>query len=66
MNISYKNYNEDSERRYVLDVDVEYPEALHEIHNNVSFLPERRKTGKFETLVTNLHDKKEYFYIYKI
>ena len=66
MNVSYKNYNEDSERRYVLDVDVEYPEALHEIHNNVPFLPERRKTGKFQTLVTNLHDKKEYFYIYTI
>ena len=47
MNVSYKNYNENSERRYVLDVDVEYPEALHEIHNNVPFLPERRKTGKF-------------------
>ena len=43
----------------ILEFGVEYPEALHEFHNDFPFLPERRKIGKFGKLVANLHDKKE-------
>ena len=28
-----KNYNEDCEEEYFLEVDVQYPEKLHELHN---------------------------------
>ena len=35
-------------------------EKLHELHNNLPFLPERIKMEKFEKLVANLHDKTEY------
>ena len=35
-------------------------EKLHELHNNLPFLPERMKIEKFEKLVSSLHDKTEY------
>ena len=38
-----KNYNEESDVRYFLKVDVQYPEKLHELHNDLPFLPERIK-----------------------
>ena len=52
-----KNYNEESDKRYFLEVNVQYLEKLHELHNDLTFLPERLKTEKVEKLVTNLHDK---------
>ena len=55
-----KNYNEESDEGYFLDVDVQYPEKLHELHNDLPFLPERMKIEKVEKLVANLHDKTEY------
>ena len=54
-----KNYNEKSDEGYLLEVDVQCPEKLHEVHNDLPFLPERMKLGKIEKLVTNLHDKSE-------
>ena len=27
------NYNEESDERYFIEVDVQYPEKLHEFHN---------------------------------
>ena len=45
-----KNYNED---------DVQYTEKLHELHNDLQFLPERMKIEKVKKLVANLHDKTE-------
>ena len=54
-----KNYNEESQG-YFLEVDVQYLEKLHELHNDLPFLPERMKIEKVKKLVTNLHDKAEY------
>ena len=42
------------------EVDVQYPETLHGIHNDLPFLPEGMKIEKVEKLVFILHDKKEY------
>ena len=42
-------------------VDVQYPLKLHELHNDLPFLPERMKTERVEKLVANLHNKTEYF-----
>ena len=42
------------------EVDVQYLEKLHELHNDLPFLPERMKIEKVEKLVANLHDKTEY------
>ena len=55
-----KNYNEEGDEEYFLDVDVEYPGKLHELHNDLPFLPERNKIKKVEKLDTNLYDKNKY------
>ena len=36
-----KNYNEESNEGYFVEGDVQYLEKLHELHNNLAFLPER-------------------------
>ena len=51
-----KNYNEENDEEYFSEVDIQYPEKLHELHNYLPFLPERMKLGKFGKLVTNLYD----------
>ena len=43
-----------------LEVYVQYLEKLHELHNDLPFLPERIKIEKVEKLAANLHDKTEY------
>ena len=45
---------------FFLEVDVQCPEKLHELHNHLPFLPERMKIEKFEKFVTNLYGKTEY------
>ena len=55
-----KNYNEQSDEGYFLEADVQYLEKLHELHNDLPFLPERIKIEGVEKLVANLHDKTEY------
>ena len=41
-----KNYKEESDEGYFLKVDIQYLEKLHEVHNDLLFLPERMKTKK--------------------
>ena len=55
-----ESYNEESDEGYFLEVDIKYTEKLHELHNDLPFLPEKMKIEKFEKLVSNLHDKTEY------
>ena len=38
-----KSYNEESYEGHFFEVDVQYPEKLHEVHNNLPFLPEKEK-----------------------
>ena len=52
-----KNYNEESDEKYFLEVDVQYLEKLHDLHNDLPYLPKRVNIKK---LVANLHDKTEY------
>ena len=55
-----KNYNEESDEGYFLEVDVQYLEKVHELHNDLPFLPKRTRIEKVEKFVANLHDKTEY------
>ena len=55
-----KNCNEESDEGCFLLVDVKYPENLHNLYNDLPFLPERMKMEKVEKLVANLHDKTKY------
>ena len=53
-----KNYDEESNKGYVIEVDVEYQKALHNLHSGLQFLPEKMKIKLCSKLVCNLYDKK--------
>ena len=53
-----KNYDEDSHKGYIFEVDVEYPENLHDLHSDLPFSPERMKIDKCKKLACNFYDKK--------
>ena len=55
-----KNYNQESDEGYSLEVDVQYLEKLNKPHNDLPLLPEIMKIRKVKKLVANLHDKTEY------
>ena len=55
-----KNYAEDGNIGYFLNVAIEYPKELHDLHSDLPFLPERMKIDKCNKLVCNLYDKKNY------
>jgi hypothetical protein len=48
------------EKPCILEVDLEYPEELHDLHKEYPLAPERLLIGKVEKLVPNLNDKKKY------
>ena len=43
-----KNYNEENDEGYFLEVNVQYLEKLHELHDDLLFLPERKKIKKLK------------------
>ena len=55
-----KNYNENNNKGYILEVDVKYPKKLHDSHSDLPFLPRRMKIDKCKKLVCNLQNKKKY------
>ena len=57
-----KNYNENDNKQYILEVEVRYPKRLHELHSNLPFLSERMKIDKCNKLVCNLLNKKNMAY----
>ena len=52
-----KNYDEDSDKGYILQVDVEYPKNLLNLHGDLPFLAERKKIKKRNKLVCNINKK---------
>ena len=55
-----KNYNEDSDVGYFLEVDIKYPKQLWSLHKDLPFLHERKKLGKVEKLACSVEDKEKY------
>ena len=55
-----KNYDEESDEGYILEVDLEYPKYLHDLHSDLPFSPEGMKINKWSKLICNLHDKNNY------
>ena len=49
----------------ILEVDLIYPEELHDSHNDYPLCPERVNCNKVEKLIPNLRDKKNYVIHYK-
>ena len=44
----------------ILEVDLEYPRDLHDLHNDYPLAPERLKINNVEKLIPNLWDKEKY------
>ena len=55
-----KNYDENNDKGYILEVDVEYPKNLFNLHSDLPFLPERKKIKKCKKLVCNINNKENY------
>ena len=55
-----KNYKENSDVGYFLEVDIEYPEQLWSSHKDLPFLPAGRKLEKVEKLVCSIEDNEKY------
>ena len=51
-----KNYDKNIDKGHIFEVDIEYPKNLHDLHNDLSFLPEIMKLKKCNKLVCNLYD----------
>ena len=49
-----KNYDENNDKGYILEVDVKYPKKLHDIHSDLPFLRKRMKIDKCKKLMCNL------------
>ena len=49
----------------ILEVDLEYPENLHDLHNDYPLAPEQIMVNKVSKLIPNLGDKKKYVLHYK-
>ena len=53
-----KNYDENSNKGYFLEVNVEYSKNLHNLHNDLPFLPERKKIKNVITLLVTFMTRK--------
>ena len=53
-----KNYDENSNKGYILEVDVKYPKKLFNFHSNLPFLPERNKLIDARSLFVTYITKK--------
>ena len=44
----------------ILEVDLEYPKELHDLHNDYPLAPELMEVNKIEKLIPNLNNKTNY------
>ena len=58
-----QNYDEYSNEGLIIEADVEYFKDLHDLYNDLPFLPERMKINNCNKLVRNLYDKKTMMFI---
>ena len=58
--IFIRSYNENSDKGYFLEVDIDYPKKLFNLHKDLPFLPERKKVNKVEKFICNIEDKEKY------
>ena len=57
-----KNYNEDSNEGYFIEVDIQCPENLHNLHNDLPFITKRMKIEKLKNLYQTCMIKNKMLY----
>ena len=55
-----KNYDENSDKGYILEGDVKYPEKIRMLHSDVAFLPERMKINKCTKLTFTIRNREKH------
>ena len=55
-----KKYNENSDIRYFLEVDIDYPKNVFNLHKDFPFLSERKKVNKCGKRICSKEDKEKY------
>ena len=55
-----KNYNENSDIGYFLEVNIDYPKELFNLHRDLPYLPERKKVNKVEKFICSIEHKEKY------
>ena len=60
MKISSKNMMKIAIKGYFLEVDIDYPKELFNLHKDLPFLPEGKKVEKVEKLICSIEKKQIY------
>ena len=55
-----KKYDEDCNKGYFLEVDIDYPKQLFDFHKDLPFLTEGKKIEKVEKPICSIEDKEKY------
>ena len=55
-----KNYDENGNIGYFLEVDIDYLKELFNLHKDLPFLPESEKINKVEKLICSIENKETY------
>ena len=55
-----EKYDEDSNKGYIFEVDVEYTKIILNLHSDLPFLLLRKKIKKCKKLVCNINDTRNY------
>ena len=58
--IFIKNYDENSDKGYFFEVDVDYTKKVFDLQKDLPFLLERKKVNKVEKLICSMEDKEKY------
>ena len=48
--IDLAKYKEDSKKGVILEADLEYPQELHDLHNDYSLAPEKNESNKRDVI----------------
>ena len=54
-----KTYDENGNIGYFLEVDLNYPKELFNLHKDLPFLPESKKVNKIEKLICSIENKEK-------
>ena len=55
-----KDYDINSDKGYILEVDVKYPKNIYKLHSDLPFLPERMKINNSKKHVCSVYNKENY------